>query len=137
MLKIDFEQKRWIKSGIHCNQLGTKQEAIQTIFDVKMKILNEFLKQKTQLHDENDPEGLMNISKVFDIRWWKLKINEIESENQKTELFDYVQDQLEEGKKFIKGEKLGPVISDLKLVVIKCVEVPIMLSKAANESTIN
>ena len=32
------------------------------IFDVKMKILNEFLKQKTQLHDENDPEGLKYIS---------------------------------------------------------------------------
>ena len=68
--------------------------------------------------------------------WWKLKINEIESENKKTELFDYVKGELEEGKKFIKGEKIGPLISDLKLVVIKCVEVPIILSKAANESTI-
>jgi len=74
--KIDFNARRWVKSKIHCNKLVgvTRQDAIETIFDVKMKILKVFMKHKQEIHESADPEGLCEISKAFDFRWWNLEM---------------------------------------------------------------
>ena len=67
--KIDFDNSRWVKSRIHYNKLRrkTKEDAIQEIFDMKMKILQVFMKHETDIHTAVDPEGLEDISRVFDL----------------------------------------------------------------------
>ena len=61
--KINFVKKQWIKSKIHCNQLGTKDEAIKMIFDTNMKVLNVFMKHKNDLHTSQDPKRLKEIAR--------------------------------------------------------------------------
>ena len=67
---IDFPNKRWKKSRIHCNRLRTKAKAIEKINEVKMEVLRAFVEHKEQFHEEVDPASLKPISKVFDLRWW-------------------------------------------------------------------
>ncbi len=55
--------------------------------------------------------------------------------NERETLFEYVKTNLENGKAFIPGEKIGPIISDLKSVVKTCVDVRSMLSTAAKGKT--
>ena len=48
--KIDFAARRWTKSRIHCNKLigKSRDDAISEIIQMKMQVLNTFMKHKTK-----------------------------------------------------------------------------------------
>ena len=71
--KIDFENKRWKASGIRCNQITSKEDAVNHIVEMRNEILEAMLKHKDIIHDENDPEEIEYLGEVFDVRLWDLE----------------------------------------------------------------
>lgn len=136
--KIDFRRRRWKKSDFLCNKLRniSRNKTIEMIFDMKMKILKVFLRHKKEIHEENDPKGMKQISKIFDIRWWEVcRLENIDTpENEMvSHVFEMMKRNLEEGKDFIKGENIGAIENYLKLIVSQLMKCVPLLKKACGE----
>ena len=137
--KIDFTQKRWVKSKIHCNKLESKEEAIERICLVRDGVLECFLNHKDEIHTEVDPSSLSPISKVFDLRWWSLKKIEnlaLSNENMSKVFEEDIQKNLTKGIEFIKGVKAEVLMSELRQVILKLKESTQILEVASKENTI-
>ena len=62
-----------MKSEIRCNNMPRDREsAVDKIVNYRKEIFLKFEKHKDELHDETDPDGLDDISYVFDIRNWEI-----------------------------------------------------------------
>ena len=101
-----------------------------------MKVLNTFMKHKDEFHELHDPEGMSDISKVFDLRWWQLFLVEQNSNDQSdnTTLWNLVKEHLVKGRTIVPGMDLGPVLSDLKLVVKTLADTPNIAQTVAKEN---
>ena len=129
------------KNRINCNKLRrkTKEDAIQEIFDMKMKILQVFMKHKTDIHTAVDPEGLEDISRVFDLRWWNLfrlekegcDLNEITSH-----VFENLKSYLQNGAPFIPGENIQILQNDMKIVITELIKSEALFEQTIKKDTV-
>ena len=100
MEKIDFENKCWTASDIHCNKLVSRDAFIQIVVSFRKTILNEFIQQHDELHDAQDPKQLKHMSHVLDMRLWNFE-----------QLFIDHDHNLEETKDILK-QKIGTHIKE-------------------------
>ena len=115
------------------------EEAIERICQVRAGVLECFLSRKDEIHNSADPPSLSPISKVFDLRWWSLKIMEnlvLSDDNISKVLEEDVQKHLIEGIEFIKGVEAKILTSELRLVLLKFKESKQILEVASKEDTI-
>ena len=60
------------KSKIRMKHTKTKDEAIEHILTQQKKFSKPFTDAKSEIHNEEDPDFLDNLSDVFDMRLWNL-----------------------------------------------------------------
>lgn len=69
---VDWENNQMKKSKIQMTHAKTKEKAIKHILTQQKKFSQTFIDAKSQIHDEEDPDFLDDLSDIFDIRLWNL-----------------------------------------------------------------
>ena len=120
--KIDFNMKKWKKSGIHCNKITTEADARSYIVEVRKEILEMMQYEKDKIHEENDPEEIYNLADVFDVRLWN--VQELLARHEDIlkvihELIERFAERIDDSEVLLIGENL----QDLKQGMSQCVRV--------------
>ena len=97
------------------------------------------MKHKKEIHAAADPNGLEQMSRVLDLRWWnvfRLEKVDCEPKEIQTYVFEKLKKKLHDGCEFIPGEDIIILERDLKIVVNELMKSDALLKKAITKDTL-
>ena len=108
--KIDFKTKKVKKSKRKLRNVPKDAAtAIKKIAKLREQILVKFEEKKDELHENNDPAGLDEVSQIFDVRLWPANQTQEELKDLKNEL----KIKLKEAEQFFIGEDISDLENEL------------------------
>ena len=120
--KIDFDRKKWKKSGIHCNKITSRNDAMSKLLEIRKTILDTMIEHKKEIHDENDTVEINQLADVFDVRFWN--VHELmatlggDMEKVRESLGECFGKNLEDGESMLIVEDIHALHQGLNLVLV-------------------